>query len=156
MFDPSLLLPVATLGASLLAGAIYEFVKQVLLPKLTGSKPEVSTVSYGEKMSRLTKSLVESSAEIDRILKEIADVRRDRESSIANLETQLKDLSEREKQLQDKISTLEKVPLPAVDYFVSAMEKGEKRSAWRDYILFGLGVIVSTVSAIILKLVFGI
>ena len=79
-----------------------------------------------------------------------------REAAISELEVQLKQMMERERQLQDKINNLEKVPLPAVEYFVNEIEKGEKRNARRDILLFGLGVVVSTVVAIVLKLYFGI
>jgi chromosome segregation ATPase len=107
-------------------------------------------------MSSLTRSLVDASAELDRVLKEIAEISEQRESAVVTLESQLQELANREKQLQEKVSVLEKVPLPAIEHFVKAVQSGEKRSALRDYILFGLGVIVSTVIAIVLKLIFGI
>ena len=113
-------------------------------------------LSYKEKMTSLTRSLIEASAEVDRVLKEIAEIGNQRQGDIAKLELQLQNLTDHEKQLQEKVNALEKVPLPAIEHFVKAIESGEKRSALRDYILFGLGVIVSTVIAIVLKLLFGI
>jgi len=107
-------------------------------------------------MAALNRSLVDGSREVDRVLKEMAEVAHKREIAISELEQELKALSEREKHLQEKVTNLEKVPLPTMQYFVSEMERGEKRSTWRDYILFGAGAIVSTVIAIVLKLAFGI
>lgn len=83
----------------------------------------------------------------------MTEVSRQREAAIAELEQQLEALAEREKHLQQRTETLKKVPLPAVEYFASIVGRGEKRRAWRDYALFDLGVIVSTVVAIILGLV---
>jgi hypothetical protein len=55
--------------------------------------------------------------------------------------------------IKQKIATLEKVPIEAMKHFEEALNKGDKRSAYRDYILFGEGVIVSTVISTILKLI---
>ena len=121
-----------------------------------GKNIESAPISYSEKMAALNRSLVDGSREVDRVLKEMAEVAHKREIAISELEQELKALSEREKHLQEKVTNLEKVPLPAMQYFVSEMERGEKRSTWRDYILFGAGAIVSTVIAIVLKLAFGI
>ena len=60
---------------------------------------------------------------------------------VANLENQLKELAGREKNLKDKVAASERVPVPAVEHFISE---------------FGPRVIVSTLIAITLKLVFGI
>jgi len=106
-------------------------------------------------MANLTRSLVKASADVDRILQEMTEVTQQREGAIVRLEQQLDTLSDRERQLQQEIETLEKIPLPAAKYFASIVERTEKRSAWRDYALFGLGVVVSTVIAIVLRL-FGV
>jgi uncharacterized protein HemX len=140
-----------TILVSVGAGYVYEWIQEK-----RRKDEEATQISYREKMAALTGSLADASKEVDRILNEMSEVARQREAAISDLETQLGTMTEREKQLQEKISTLEKVPLPAVEYFVQELEKGDKRSAWRDYMLFGLGVVVSTVVAIILKLVFGI
>jgi hypothetical protein len=55
--------------------------------------------------------------------------------------------------IKQKIATLEKVPIEVMKHFEEALKKGDKRSAYRDYILFGAGVIVSTVISTILKLI---
>jgi hypothetical protein len=147
----SILGAVVAIGGGSIGVGIYKFIDN-----LDKEYEKMPSISYSEKMASLTHSLVEASSEVDRVLHEMSVVSLQRESSISELESQLKELSEREKHLQDKVKTLEKVPLPAIEYFVQEVEKGEKRSAWRDYVLFGLGVIVSTITTLLLKLVFGI
>jgi predicted nuclease with TOPRIM domain len=134
---------------SILAGA-SSYVKLLRLfgQKVVQKAPE----SYKERMAKLIQSLTKASADVDYVLQEMAEVSHERESAIAKLEEELKSLAEREKHLQEKVETLEKVPLPAVEHFVSILEKGEKRSALRDYALFGAGVVVSAVMSIVFKL----
>lgn len=83
----------------------------------------------------------------------MAHVAQERQSTVLALEQELSEISKREKELQERIENLEKVPIPAVQYFAELVEKGERRSAWRDYMLFGLGVLVSTVISIVLRLI---
>ena len=58
----------------------------------------------------------------------------------------------KEKELEDRITLLKDVPLPVADRIAEITSGSDRRSARRDYILFGAGVIVSTAIAIILKL----
>ena len=112
--------------------------------------------NFREKMKRLSEDLARASAEVDKTLEEMAMVSRAREEALRSLEAKLDELSRHEKELQTRVETLKNVPLPAVEFFLEMTEKGEKRSAARDYILFGAGVIVSTVITVILRLVFNI
>jgi prefoldin subunit 5 len=138
----------AALVQNLLTENVQDSVRRLLrLPQ----KKRIET--YSERVSRLTQSLSKASAEVDEVLKEIAIVSQERANAVASLEKQLEELATREKQVRERIEVLEKVPLEAIQHFEKMLDKGDKRSAWRDYLLFGLGVIVSTVIAIILKLV---
>jgi DNA repair exonuclease SbcCD ATPase subunit len=143
------------LGAlsSLIAAIIYTLFRNVT-KSLFPTKEDVR-ISYADKMAELTGSLNDASRNVDRILEEMSQVSNQRQEAIAELETQLQSLTEREKQLKERVNNLEKVPLPAIEYFVAEIQKGEKRSAWRDYILFGSGVVVSTVATILLKVFWG-
>jgi len=150
-------IPIELLGAiiTLFGGVAANIFADAVLPRLRKRfvlEAKKTPKSYKEQMTELTQNLVKASEEVDRILQEMAEASQQREVAVSRLEQQLGNLSEREKELQKKIDTLEKVPLPAVEYFVHIVEKGEKRSAWRDYSLFGLGVVVSTVIAIVLRL----
>lgn len=108
--------------------------------------------NYYAKIETLTDSLRSASKDVDKIIEEMAVARLERENALKLLEKQLVDIANREKEIKQRVQTLEQVPLPAVDYFLKMTEQGEKRSAWRDYSLFGLGVIVSTIISIVLKL----
>ena len=145
-------IPFELLAAALTLGAgavVMELVPKLLRRILKKSEP--SKESYGEKLSRLTESLTKASSEVDEVLSELARIARHREQAVKKLEMELGKLEGREKQLQKRIQELENVPLPVAEHFAKLMAAGEKRSALRDYILFGAGVVVSTVVAIILR-----
>lgn len=145
------------LSAKFLVTYINKY-NEYVLKRLTGRKPEepTPTVTYSERMTALTRSLVDASSEVDRILKEMSEVSQSREAALVELEEKLGSLTSRQQLLQSKVDSLEKVPLPAIEHFVTEIEKVEKKNAWRDYGLFGLGVLVSTTVAILLKMIFGI
>lgn len=87
------------------------------------------------------------------MLAELSQVARSREVAVQKLEIDLVALETREKELKEKIEALESTPLPVAEYFAKLVDSGEKRSAWRDYILFGAGVVMTTVIAIIIQIV---
>jgi len=96
-----------------------------------------------------------ASKEVDAVLSELSQVARDREKAVQKIEADLQSLQNREKELQKRIETLQNVPLPVAEYFAQLTVSGEKRNAKRDYVLFGAGVVVSTIIAILLK-IFGL
>jgi cell division protein FtsB len=110
---------------------------------------------YGERLSELTASLTKASSEVDSILSELAQVARNRESAVQKLETDLQTLESREKELKEQIEALENTPLPVAEHFAKLLETGERRSAKRDYILFGAGVVATTIIAIIIQVMAG-
>ncbi|HCE56998.1 MAG TPA: hypothetical protein DER09_04145 [Prolixibacteraceae bacterium] len=138
--------------ASLVLGVGTNFSFDLVKKFLNKSQSKKETESYSEKISKLTNSLKKASLEMDQVLKEIELVAIDHTKSVEALELQLTELGQREQQAKQRIEILEKVPIEVVQQFESIIQKGEKRSAWRDYFLFGLGVVVSTVIAIILNL----
>ena len=72
---------------------------------------------------------------------------------MGKIDADLRQMQDREKELEERIQHLQNVPLPVAEHFAKLTTQGETRSAKRDYMLFGAGVIVSTVIAIILKLI---
>jgi hypothetical protein len=110
-----------------------------------------AAVPYQARLEKSLASLDAASKEVDQVVLEISKLTRERETTIASLETHLKNLSEREGELKSKIAALEKVPIEAVRQFEEILRRGERRSALRDYILFGFGVIVSGIIAVFLK-----
>lgn len=139
---------------SAIAGGVAstELVRKIIYRIL---KKELPQKTYSERLSELTSSLTKASSEVDSVLGEMAQVAKERETSVNNLEKGLKDLEKREKELKEKIDLLQNVPIPVAEHFAKLVEPGEKRSARRDYILFMAGVIVTTIIAIILQLGFG-
>ncbi len=122
------------------------------------SKKSTNIEHYSNRLAILTESLLKASAEVDNVLSELATVAVDREKTIKKLEVQLKLLEEDERNTQKRIQDLQSIPVSVADHFAAiveqGVEQGEKRSAKRDYLLFGLGVIITTVVSIILTLVF--
>lgn len=137
-------------GASLVAGSTVAAL-QPLIRKLFGREAP-PTKPFSERLSELTESLTRASREVDSVLSEIAAVARAREASVKKLEIDLQALEGQEEQLKGRIEALQNTPLPVAEHFAALIASGEKRSAKRDYLLFGAGVVVSTILSIIIQL----
>ena len=116
--------------------------------------PEEAKISYSERLSELTQKLEESSREVDEVLKEIGEVTEKRQNAVDALENDLTQLESKEAHLKEKILALESTPVEAVKHFADLVTEGEKRGAKRDYLLFGAGVLVSTLVAIAIQFFF--
>jgi hypothetical protein len=138
-------------AASLTSYILVDYVWKYFFAKRFTRAPKRGEV-YSEQLSQLTSSLIKASKEVDRVLKELTEVASNKEISMKTLESNLASLEKKETDLKERIATLERLPLPVAEHFANLIESGEKRSARRDYILFGAGVLVSTVIAVILKL----
>ncbi|MGA2405118.1 MAG: hypothetical protein ABSF81_00010 [Bacteroidales bacterium] len=137
--------------SSLLAGVVFsETTVRKLLFKLF--RLETPKKTYSQRLAELISNLSKSTKEVDSVINEITFVIKEREASVTKLESDLQGLSAREKELKERIETLEKVPISAADYFAKLVNTGEKRSAKRDYLLFGIGVIVTTTIAVLIQL----
>jgi septal ring factor EnvC (AmiA/AmiB activator) len=110
--------------------------------------------SYSEKLSALTTNLTQASREVDTILHELTEVSQERAEAVRQLEAELEKLEAAEKEQKQRIEELKQVPIPAVEHLLETMKPSEQRSERRDYLLFGAGVVVSTVVSIILSLLF--
>lgn len=142
--------------ASLLVGGVVRI--DLLLRFLRrhfSHSPQPPQETYAARLERLTEELTRASHGVDQILSELAGVAREREAAVTKLERDLGELSAREQHLQKRIDDLQNVPLPVAEHFVALASQGEKRNARRDYLLFGLGVLVSTISSIIFFLISG-
>jgi len=107
--------------------------------------------SYSKRLASLLESLGRASSEVDSVLSELAQIADERETTVRKLEGDLEKLSEREQQMQKRIQDLQSVPVPVAEHFAALVAQGEKRSARRDYILFGAGFLLSTVTAVIFR-----
>ena len=139
----------STLGAvaSLAAGGIasseliQNFIR-ALLGRQTPAKP------YSERLAELTENLTKASREVDAVLLELAKVAKDRAEAVKQIESELAAMEGREKELKERIEVLERTPLAVAEHFAKLVAPSERRSAMRDYALFGAGVVVSTVIGI--------
>ena len=100
------------------------------------------TILYSERISQLTSSLTEASADVDRILQEMTQIVREREAAISTLE-------KKRTELQIEVDSLEKGPAEAVKLFTQFLEKQDKQSRKRDFLLFGLGALISLLGSIL-------
>jgi len=142
----------AGIVSALAGGVVASDVVMKLARQLLGIRPPPEK-PYSERLAELTASLAKSSREVDSVLAELAHVARERTDAVRKLETELGTLEGREQELKQRIDALEKTPLPVAEHFAKLIESGEKRSARRDYGLFGAGVLVTTVVAIVIQLV---
>lgn len=135
---------------SALAGGIAttEFVER-LLRRVLKRPARRTTEGYSERLEKLTAGLRQSSAEVDSLLRELSAVAEKRQSAVDQLESQLTELQTRERTLQQNIEHLQRIPLPVAEYLASLSADAEKRSAKRDYLLFGLGVLVTTLLSVL-------
>lgn len=154
--DPEILISFLSAALSILAGVMaLSPVVQARIRAILKKPPQQPKKSYSERLHRLTESLRTSSQEVDAILHELAEVAKERQEAAFRLESQLSQLQTREQKLQERVQALEKLPLPVAEYFATLTAAGEKRSAMRDYLLFGAGVVVSTLLSIVFFLLQG-
>lgn len=137
---------------SMIAGGVASSKEIKKLVRKVLNLPQDEAISYSEKLSNLTNKLEESSREVDKVLKEIAQVADNRQKTVEKLEHDLTTLEAKENHLKEKISALESTPVEAAKHFADLVSEGEKRGAKRDYLLFGAGVLVSTVVAIAIQI----
>lgn len=152
---PELLLAIITTLVSLIGGglainAATEKVVRKLVYRVFGRKePEPS---YAERLNTLSENIRKSFNEMDTMLAELAGVTREKKLAMERVEQEVVNLQNQERELQERIEHLQNLPLPVAEHFANLTLVGEKRSARRDYVLFGTGVIVSTLIAIGLRL----
>ena len=148
---------IGQLSANVLVGMVLALIATVARPTIRqiaiqlGLEKPSTPESYSKRLASLLESLGKASSEVDSVLAEVAQIAKDRETTVRKLEGDLEKLSEREQQLQKRIQDLQNVPVPVAEYFAALVAQGEKRSARRDYILFGAGFLLSTVTAVILR-----
>lgn len=113
---------------------------------------ENELLSFKERFSNSISTLKSASKDVDSVIEEIAEISKEKYQTISKLEKQLEYLEKKENHLEDKISTMEKVPVESMKYFEEVLNKGEKRSAKRDYIIFLLGIIFTTIIGVLLNI----
>jgi hypothetical protein len=133
------------IGLSIASSEVFK----KLARQIFGKKP--SSKTYSARLSELTSSLTTASSQVDSVLRELSFVAREKEDTVKKLEAGLGELERREQELKQKIEALQNVPLPVAEQFAKLVEPSERRSARRDYILFGAGVVVTTIITLLLQ-----
>ncbi len=151
MADTAQILSILFAAATTMAGLfLTTTLRAYLAYKLRKGRRELP--SYGERLSSLVGSLSKATREVDDILSELAGVARAREASVHVLQANLVALQGQERELRQQVELLQKTPVPVAEHFAKLVETGERRSARRDYVLFGAGVLVTTLIAILIQL----
>ena len=75
----------------------------------------------------------------------------ERPGAVEKLELQLTQLTAEEESVRNRISALKETRLEVAEHFAAVISSGERRSARRDYLLFGAGVLVWTAISVILQ-----
>lgn len=136
--------------ASLIAGGVASSeVIRKLVSILLGKSPAPKT--YSQRLSELMSSLTSASLQVDSVLRELFAVAQEKEQAVRKLEVGMQEMAIREQELKKKIEALQNVLLPVAEHFAKLVEPGERRSAKRDYLLFGAGVLVTTIITIVLQ-----
>jgi len=120
-----------------------------LLRRLFKIPQRTPSQTYAQRLAGLTESLRKSSQDVDAIVQELSSVAQEREAAVRKLEGDLGTLAAREQELQKRVNELQNLPLSVAEQFAALTTVSEKRSARRDYVLFGFGVLVSTLLSII-------
>jgi septal ring factor EnvC (AmiA/AmiB activator) len=133
--------------ASMISYIIVDYGFKFFFKKRTSLKE-----SYNLKLKQLTSNLETASKEVDKIIIELTNHIESKEKHLNTLENELNKMSSKEIELKQKIEALQKTPIIVADHFAKLVEQGENRSKRRDYLLFGAGVLVTTIISLLLKI----
>ena len=112
--------------------------------------------TYKQRLGDTLTVLKNAFTEVDKATVEFSELMKEKEKNIDAIEKRLAELTEEETTLKDKVHILQKVPLEALTHFEEILNKGDKRSALRDYLLFISGIVLSVIVTLILKFYFNI
>ncbi len=122
-----------------IVSALLGYIAENVLIKKKRLKPKPD---YNERIRELSNNLNKASVDVDSILQEITSLIRKRQSALSTLEQQ-------QAEYQKKIERLKGIPVPAAEYFTQQLQQVEQTNKRRDYRLFFLGIVVTTVVGVI-------
>ncbi|MCI2424746.1 hypothetical protein LM599_01775 [Candidatus Acetothermia bacterium] len=148
----SIVAGIISLGAALITQLIYDY----SLRKKRAARREVPP---GERIQQSISKLGSASQEIDAIIRDIVQDIKSRQTILEELKVRHQTLSQEEAELSKRVEMLKELPLEVAKYFQQiseqALQQVEKKKARRDILMFILGILVTTVIAILLS-VFGV
>ena len=131
---------------------ISEFVNSYKLRKKHAVRREVTP---GERIPQLISKLSSSSQEIDAIIKDVVQDIKRRQTVLEELKARHHTLFQKEEELSKRVQVLNDLPLEAAKYFQQineqTLQQMEKKRARRDILMFVLGIVVTNVIAILLR-----
>jgi hypothetical protein len=110
-----------------------------------------NSLSYSDKLQLLLQRLKNTSDDVDEIIAEYAQICHAQVLTVERLNENIEKLKITEKEYTEKIEDLKNLPLPVIDHLLKQLEPSERRSMWRDIMLFILGLIISPIIAYVLK-----
>lgn len=136
---------VTALLAMFLGLVSIAFFRRVWLWNWPRTGKTAPTPTYTERMALLTEHLADVSSEMDVIMQEMQRLAEERQQTIMDLERTVYDLETEAEDMQERISALKDVPLPAIDYLTRLMEPSERKAVLRDWLIFVLGLVAAVV-----------
>jgi len=123
------------LGAGLYTTGLTQKAIEKLLRTVFGRR--AAEKPYSVRLAELTENLTNASREVDAVLVELTRVAKNRAQTVQQLEVDVTAMEGREKDLKERITALQNTPVAVAEHFARLVEISERRSAMRDYLLFG-------------------
>ena len=150
------IIPMLAAIISITVALLSQLIIVYSLRKKRAAKREIPP---GERLQQSISKLSTASQEIDTIIQDIVQDINRRQSALEELKARHQLLSQEEAELSKRVEMLKGLPLEVAKYFQQINEQSlqqmEKKRARRDILMFLLGIIVTTIIAILLK-VFGV
>jgi RecB family exonuclease len=90
---------------------------------------------------------------MDNVIQEVVRDFQSRRAAVEALEARHRNLLQVEGELRERVQALQKVPLPALEYFQQNFREIERRSARRDIIMFLVGIIVTEAVTVLVRFI---
>jgi archaellum component FlaC len=137
---------------AVVAAVIVELISVYSFRKKRAARREVTP---GERIQQSISKLNSVTQEIDAIIQDIVRDIKSRQTVLEDLKTRHQTLSQEEAELSKRVKILKDLPLEVAKYFQQISEQTlqqmEKKRARRDILMFVLGIVVTTVIAILLR-----
>jgi len=117
---------------------------------------QMTTPSPKALMEGSIQKLSEASKEMNKVVQEIIEEAKTRETALETLRARYESIAREEERLAKRVETLKDVPIEAARYFEEIsrhqLEQAEKRMTRRDIVFFLLGTALTTAIAIVLRI----
>ena len=150
----------STISETILS-AIMAIILVLIIRFIRIYKDEKKTIFYvvavppKERFDNLSKQLSETFEQIDNLMQETDKDYNNRKKAMDELQLKCKELSNQEKILKNRVSSLKDTPIEVAEYFdqinQQSLTEMEKRNHNRDLKMFIIGIVFTTVINIIIS-----